>query len=99
RATNIRYEPGKTFFNAAGEAYFTSLAGAFNVYNSLAAIAATRSYGANLATVQTGLSNVKSVSGRMQRIDEGQDFTAIVDFAHTPNALKQALNAARTILP
>ncbi len=99
RATNIRYEPGRTFFNAAGDAYFTSLAGAFNVYNCLAAIAAARSYGANLATVQTGLANVKSVSGRMQRIDEGQNFTAIVDFAHTPNALKQALNAARTILP
>jgi UDP-N-acetylmuramoyl-L-alanyl-D-glutamate--2,6-diaminopimelate ligase len=99
RATNIRFEPGKTFFTVGEDAYFTPLVGAFNVYNCLAAIAATRSYGANLATVQTGLANVKSVSGRMQRIDEGQDFTAIVDFAHTPNALKQALRAARTILP
>jgi UDP-N-acetylmuramoyl-L-alanyl-D-glutamate--2,6-diaminopimelate ligase len=99
RATNIRFEPGKTFFTVNGDGYFTPLVGAFNVYNCLAAIAAARSFGANLATVQTGLSNVKAVSGRMQRIDEGQNFTAIVDFAHTPNALMQALKAARTILP
>jgi UDP-N-acetylmuramoyl-L-alanyl-D-glutamate--2,6-diaminopimelate ligase len=38
---------------------------------------------------------VRGVPGRMERIDEGQDFLAIVDFAHTPNALEQALRTAR----
>ncbi|MBC8172050.1 MAG: UDP-N-acetylmuramoyl-L-alanyl-D-glutamate--2,6-diaminopimelate ligase, partial [Anaerolineae bacterium] len=99
KATHIRFEPGKTFFRIGDEAYFTPLAGHFNVYNCLAAIAATRSLGVNLATVQTGLAQVRSVSGRMERIDEGQNFTAIVDFAHTPNALKMALQAGRTMLP
>jgi UDP-N-acetylmuramoyl-L-alanyl-D-glutamate--2,6-diaminopimelate ligase len=99
RATDIRFEPGKTFFRVNDEAYFTPLAGAFNIYNCLAAIALTRTLGVNLAVVQTGLSMVKQVSGRMERINEGQNFTAIVDFAHTPNALKMALQAARTMLP
>lgn len=99
QATHIRFEAGKTFFRVGDEAYFTSLAGAFNVYNCLAAIALARAYGVNVATVQTGLSLVRQVSGRMERIDEGQNFTAIVDFAHTPNALKMALQAARTMLP
>ncbi|HEX2621976.1 MAG TPA: UDP-N-acetylmuramoyl-L-alanyl-D-glutamate--2,6-diaminopimelate ligase [Phototrophicaceae bacterium] len=99
RATNIRFEAGKTFFRVGDEAYFTPLMGMFNIYNCLAAIAATRALGVNVATVQTGLAQVRAVSGRMERIDEGQNFTAMVDFAHTPNALKMALQAARTMLP
>ena len=43
----------------------------------------------------TGIAALPGVPGRMERIDMGQDFTAIVDFAHTPNALEQALQAAR----
>ena len=46
-----------------------------------------------------GIANVTGVPGRMQVIDEGQPFTAIVDFAHTPNALEKALIAARKMLP
>ncbi|MBC8098626.1 MAG: UDP-N-acetylmuramoyl-L-alanyl-D-glutamate--2,6-diaminopimelate ligase [Armatimonadetes bacterium] len=99
QATHIRYEPGKTFFRVGDEAYFTPLVGQFNIYNCLAAIATARSLGVNLATTQTGLAQVRAVSGRMERIDAGQNFTAIVDFAHTPNALKMALQAARTLLP
>lgn len=99
KATDIRFEAGKTFFKVNGEAYFTPLAGLFNVYNCLAAITAAHGLGVNLATIQTGLAQVKAISGRMERIDEGQNFTAIVDFAHTPNALKMALLAARTMLP
>ncbi|MGC8856847.1 MAG: glutamate ligase domain-containing protein, partial [Anaerolineae bacterium] len=46
-----------------------------------------------------GIASLEGVPGRMERIDLGQDFTAIVDFAHTPNALKVALEAARGMLP
>lgn len=99
KAENIRYEADGVYFNVGDAAFKTPLVGAFNVYNALAAIAATRALGANQATIQAGLAAVKSVSGRMERIDEGQNFTAIVDFAHTPNALKSALQAARTMLP
>ena len=44
-----------------------------------------------------GIATLPGIPGRMERIDLGQDFTAIVDFAHTPNALLNALKAARTI--
>jgi UDP-N-acetylmuramoyl-L-alanyl-D-glutamate--2,6-diaminopimelate ligase len=44
-----------------------------------------------------GIAALPGIPGRMQRVDLGQNFTAIVDFAHTPNALKNALTAARTM--
>ncbi len=47
---------------------------------------------------QKAIASLEGIPGRMERIDMGQDFTAIVDFAHTPNALKSALEAARGML-
>jgi len=44
------------------------------------------------------MANLHGIPGRMQRIDMGQSFVAIVDFAHTPNALKVALEASRSVL-
>jgi UDP-N-acetylmuramoyl-L-alanyl-D-glutamate--2,6-diaminopimelate ligase len=99
KAENIEYRPDGAYFTVGDMGFRLPLVGPFNVYNALAAIAATRALGANAATIQAGLSAVKGVSGRMERVDEGQNFTAIVDFAHTPNALKSALQAARTMLP
>lgn len=100
RAENVRYLPSHTAFDINGEPFKLYLTGAFNVYNALAAICATRSgLRMTLDTVRRGLESVTAISGRMERIDEGQDFTAIVDFAHTPNALKQALTAGREMLP
>lgn len=74
----------------------TFLAGRYNVYNCLAA-AAVGLFALELApgTVQAGIAALPGIPGRMERIDLGQDFTAIVDFAHTPNALSRALEAAR----
>jgi UDP-N-acetylmuramoyl-L-alanyl-D-glutamate--2,6-diaminopimelate ligase len=48
--------------------------------------------------IQQGIRGVEGIVGRMERIDEGQDFTVIVDFAHTPNALERALEAARCLV-
>ena len=73
----------------------TPLAGAFNVYNMLAAAAAADVLGVPEAVIQRGLETVQGISGRMQRIDRGQPFLVVVDFAHTPNALAQAIAAAR----
>lgn len=75
---------------------FSSLAGTFNISNLLAAITVTRGLMLlNDAAVQKGIASLSGVPGRMERIVMGQDFTAIVDFAHTPNALLSALQAAR----
>ncbi len=82
----------------------THLVGPFNVSNLLAAVTASSALlgddPARLrAAVAEGLRAVPLVPGRMERIDEGQDFLAIVDFAHTPNALQRALEAARAMIP
>jgi UDP-N-acetylmuramoyl-L-alanyl-D-glutamate--2,6-diaminopimelate ligase len=74
------------------------LVGGFNLANILAAIAATAGVlGLEPAVVQAGIALLPGVPGRMERIDLGQPFTAIVDFAHTPNALRRALEAARNL--
>ena len=102
RAVDIAHEAGQTrfevesaLFSGGRAAFETFLAGDFNVANALAAIATATALGASLDQARAGLQQVAAVSGRMQRIDAGQDFIALVDFAHTPNALRNALAAAR----
>lgn len=67
----------------------------YNVYNILAAVSAALALDVPVEAIQRGVAAMKGVIGRMERIDEGQDFTAIVDFAHTPNALQRVLEALR----
>lgn len=76
----------------------SSLLGEYNVLNCLAAIAATVE-GLHLQGryAQEGIAAMQSIPGRMERIEMEQDFLAIVDFAHTPNALQRALQTARTL--
>ncbi len=72
------------------------LPGAFNVYNALAAIAAGGTLGAPLPAALDALRRHQGVAGRMQRVEGGQPFAVVVDFAHTPDALTQALTALRS---
>jgi UDP-N-acetylmuramoyl-L-alanyl-D-glutamate--2,6-diaminopimelate ligase len=96
RAENIAFTPSGSDFTVNEALFSLGLVGAFNVYNALAAIAVARS-GLRMSfdTIRAGLAAVTAISGRMEQIDEGQDFIAMVDFAHTPNALKRALEAGR----
>jgi UDP-N-acetylmuramoyl-L-alanyl-D-glutamate--2,6-diaminopimelate ligase len=71
------------------------LPGAFNVSNMLAASAAAAALGVAPEAIRAGLEGVTYLSGRMERIDRGQPFLVVVDFAHTPNALERAIAAAR----
>jgi len=73
------------------------LIGRYNVHNILAAVAAAWSQGASPEAISEGVRRVRGVTGRMERIDAGQPFTAIVDFAHTPNAMEKALQTAREL--
>jgi UDP-N-acetylmuramoyl-L-alanyl-D-glutamate--2,6-diaminopimelate ligase len=100
-ATSIRRSPSDTRFlvrspNVDFELR-TVLVGDFNVSNILAATSAALALGMPVAAIQQGAWDVKGIVGRMERIDEGQGFTAIIDFAHTPNALQRALETARTL--
>jgi UDP-N-acetylmuramoyl-L-alanyl-D-glutamate--2,6-diaminopimelate ligase len=74
----------------------TALIGGYNVSNCLAAIGVT-ACGLKISTeaIANGIACMEGVPGRMENIRMGQDFTAIVDFAHTPNALKEAIQAVR----
>nr|MDA8189543.1 Mur ligase family protein [Dehalococcoidales bacterium] len=75
----------------------SSLLGDFNVYNILAAISVGISQELRFEAIQRGIEQVKGITGRMEAIDCGQDFGAVVDFAHTPGSLEQALKLARTL--
>ena len=67
----------------------TQIGGRFNVYNSLACVAVGKKLGLTDKEIQDGIHALTSVEGRMVKIDEGQDFTAIMDYAHTPDAFEK----------
>lgn len=102
-ATDIEYGPHETTLalHLAGAGplpVHAPLPGVFNVYNMLAAAAAARALGVAPETVRDGLESVPDLSGRMERVDQGQPFLVVVDFAHTPNALERAIAAARGMI-
>jgi len=102
RAEHILSTAGGIEFLARGEGLqitvHSNLVGKYNVSNCLAAIAATTiGLGIDPQAAQAGIANLSGIPGRMERIDSGQDFLAIVDFAHTPNALRVSLSAARSM--
>ncbi len=68
------------------------LAGRFNVHNALAVIALGESLGLDPAAVRRGMAGLDRVPGRMERVDRGQPFTVIVDFAHSPASLQAVLD-------
>ncbi len=75
----------------------TPLIGLYNLQNILAATAAALALSVPPEAIRRGIETLPPIPGRMERIDEGQDFIAIVDFAHTPNALEKALRAVRSL--
>jgi len=73
------------------------LVGRFNVHNALAAIAAGLAAGVPLAKARDALQRAKGVRGRMERVDCGQPFSVIVDYAHTPESLDKVLGLLRPL--
>jgi UDP-N-acetylmuramoyl-L-alanyl-D-glutamate--2,6-diaminopimelate ligase len=101
-ARDVDLMPGGTTFSlvACGREPVrvrTGLVGSFNVVNALAAATTALLAGFDLDAVVAGLEGPVVVPGRMERIDAGQDFTVLVDYAHTPDALNNALGAARDL--
>ena len=72
--------------------------GKFNVSNLLAVYGAARMLGKNSEEILVVLSTLKSVSGRLEPIQSPEGFTAVVDYAHTPDALENVLNAIHEVL-
>jgi UDP-N-acetylmuramyl-tripeptide synthetase len=73
--------------------------GFFNVYNSLAAIAACETLGLPLDVIAQALDGFTGVPGRFQAVASDRDFTVIVDYAHTPDGLENVLKSARALKP
>jgi UDP-N-acetylmuramoyl-L-alanyl-D-glutamate--2,6-diaminopimelate ligase len=99
-AADIQYENGHLRFTVRGPGFDMlvqpNLVGDFNVSNCLAAFAAcVGGLGISPQVAAYGIAALQGVPGRMERIDLGQPFTAVVDFAHTPFALRAALQTAR----
>ncbi|MGD7664244.1 UDP-N-acetylmuramoyl-L-alanyl-D-glutamate--2,6-diaminopimelate ligase [Brevibacillus laterosporus] len=99
RAVSIRVTSAGTSFTVqsfAGVATVNmKLMGKFNVYNALAAIAATLVEGVPLAAIIKSLEGIPGVDGRFEPVSLGQDYAVIVDYSHTPDSLENALVTAK----
>jgi len=74
------------------------LVGRINVYNILAAIGAGIGLGFSNEVVEAGIRNLHAVAGRFQRVDQGQPFLVVVDYAHTDDALENLIKTARELV-
>lgn len=74
-----------------------NLVGKFNVFNSAMAAAAGQAAGLSIEQIQAGINNVKVVPGRLESVDAGQNFSVLVDYAHTPDAIQNVLQAAKDV--
>ncbi|HEX5800848.1 MAG TPA: UDP-N-acetylmuramyl-tripeptide synthetase, partial [Gaiellaceae bacterium] len=84
-------------FSAGGVELRTSLRGRFNVENVLGAVAAAQLLDIEDEEVAAGVAALAGVPGRFEAVDEGQPFTVLVDYAHTPDSLDNVLRAAREV--
>lgn len=73
------------------------LPGSFNIYNSLATVAVGYVIGLDKTQIEHGIASLKRVEGRMTRVDEGQDFEVIVDYAHTPESFDTLLSEIKPL--
>jgi UDP-N-acetylmuramoyl-L-alanyl-D-glutamate--2,6-diaminopimelate ligase len=84
-------------FGWRGEEIVVRLGGRFNILNALAAATCAEALGVAVSDIAAGLASLQRVPGRFEAVDAGQDFTVLVDYAHTPDGLAQALSAAREL--
>jgi len=97
-ATEIALGQHSSWFSWHGGRLELRMAGKFNIANAVAAATAARALGASWEAISGGLASAQPVRGRFEEVDEGQPFTVLVDFAHTPAALAEALQAARDLV-
>lgn len=77
----------------------SALVGQINTYNILLACSTALSYGLSEQQIQKGITNLQRVPGRFERVEEGQPFTVVVDYAHTDDALRNVIAVARSMRP
>lgn len=102
RAKNIKLKPsGVEYDVTVGDDKYhirTKVPGSFNVDNSLAALSVGRVLGLTPKQIEKGIYALDGVEGRMTRIDEGQDFDAIVDYAHSPDSFEKLFKDIKPVV-
>lgn len=103
KGSNLKVELKKSSFDVAGPFgsvhLHMNITGLFNVYNTLAAVAAAHAEGVDTATIDKAIQTFHSVPGRFELVEAGQDFAIVVDYSHTPDSLEKALTTARALKP
>jgi len=97
--SNVQLSPRGTDFELNGEKFVIPLIGEFNVYNAAAAISFALSQKIPIEKIREILKNAKPIAGRFERIEKGQDFEVIVDYAHEPASLEAAYKAVKLFRP
>jgi UDP-N-acetylmuramoyl-L-alanyl-D-glutamate--2,6-diaminopimelate ligase len=96
-ARDVSFDAAGARFTVGDMKLRTGLPGHFNVANALGAFAAAEAMGVGPEIAAAGLARAARVPGRFEPIDEGQGFSVLVDYAHTPDSLENVLRAARRL--
>jgi len=96
-ADNIQETNTGVSFEVAKVIFKIGILGKFNVYNALPAIIICRLFGINDSSIAKGLTRLEIIPGRMEKIDEGQNFTVIVDYAHEKESITNILQTANNM--
>jgi UDP-N-acetylmuramoyl-L-alanyl-D-glutamate--2,6-diaminopimelate ligase len=96
-AREVEFDASGASFSVGGMQLRTGLPGHFNVANALGAFAVAEAMGVGSEIAAAGLARAARVPGRFEPIDEGQGFSVLVDYAHTPDSLENVLRAARRL--
>ncbi len=100
-ADEIELKPDGVSFKIHGlveDDYSLKLTGKFNIYNALAAVTTARAFGIEAKECKLGLEKVNGVPGRFQLLREGQKYAVVVDYAHTPDGMRNVLATARELI-
>jgi UDP-N-acetylmuramoyl-L-alanyl-D-glutamate--2,6-diaminopimelate ligase len=95
--SDLRLAPSQSSCQWRGADLVVPIGGRHNVMNALAAANAAAELGVPIPTITAGIGNAGPVPGRFEPIDEGQAFSVVVDYAHTPDGLERVLEAAREV--
>lgn len=94
----IRATARGTSFDIENNVINLQLLGAFNATNAMTAVCSAKALEVSLGDIKAGLESIESVAGRLEKIDEGQDFAVIVDYAFEPNAFRKLYEAV-SVMP
>ncbi len=99
KASRISSSPDGVTFRVGRRKYSLSIQGEFNVYNALPALVIGEHLQLDDKQIKSGLSNLSTIPGRMEPIDEGQDYSVLVDYAHEKESMQRVLDAGYAMKP